>query len=310
MELSRLSVRFMSYGIKKHLQPGADKRERAEEDLRATRQRLHFLIAASPAMIYTAKAHGDYGVTFISENVVAQLGYEPTDFTDNSGFWLANIHPQDSSRVLAEISELFKRGTCVFEYRFLHKDGSYRWMRDEARLVRDAEHSPLEIAGCWVDINERKQMEEALRQSEQRFATFMANLPGVAFIKDREGRYLYNNPVASAQHNIPDTWRGKTVDDLFPAETAAQLKENDRHVLETGEVLQTVETTLHKGGLRYWLTCKFPIPDGTGKGVLLGGVGVDITEHKRFEAELRRSELQFAASSPTASGWSRICTTA
>lgn len=268
------------------------KRKFAEEDLRAARKRLEFLITASPAMIYTAKADGDFGVTFISENVINQLGYEPREFVDNSACWIDHIHPEDTARVLVEISELFQRGTHVFEYRFLHKDGNYRWMRDEARLVRDSGDSPLEIAGCWVDITERKRMEEALRQSEQRFATFMENLPGVAFIKDRDGRYLYNNPLASAQHRTPGNWCGKTVDDLFPAETAAQLKKNDQRVFESGEVLQTIETTLYRGGLRYWLACKFPIPDGTGRGVLLGGIGVDITEHKRVEAELRKSELE------------------
>ncbi len=278
--------------MKAQLTSNATRREGPVEDLSAIRKRLQFLLSASPAMIYTARAYADYGTTFMSENVTAQLGYEPKQFVDTPEFWADHIHPHDIQYVLAEMAELFRKGEHVFEYRFLHKDGSYRWMRDEARLVRDAEDSPLEIAGCWVDITERKQMEEALRQSEQRFVTFMNHLPGVAFIKDHDGRYLYNNPLAAAQHNTPGEWYGKTVDELFPPETAAQLKENDRRVLESGDVLQTIETTAQGGELRHWLTCKFLIPEGIGKDVLLGGVGIDITEQKRIEAELRRSELQ------------------
>jgi signal transduction histidine kinase len=68
-----------------------------------------------------------------------------------------------------EVPELWKKGLCTFEYRFLHKDGSYRWIREEAKVIRDAAGNPAEVMGYWTDVTERKRMEAELAKS-QRFA--------------------------------------------------------------------------------------------------------------------------------------------
>jgi signal transduction histidine kinase len=62
---------------------------------------------------------------------------------------------------------LSKTGQEVCEYRFRHNDGTYRWMRDEARLMRDVSGAPIEVIGYWIDITERKQVEERLRTAER-----------------------------------------------------------------------------------------------------------------------------------------------
>ncbi|MEE8372849.1 MAG: PAS domain S-box protein, partial [Dehalococcoidia bacterium] len=140
-------------------------RKDAEEQLRATKNRLDFLLSTSPAVIYSARAAGDYGATFISENVVAQTGYDAREFTEDSAFWVDHIHPDDRPRVLTGLSLLLEHGHHVYEYRFLHKDGTYRWMADESRLVRDADGEPLEMIGYWMDITGRKLAEEELQKA-------------------------------------------------------------------------------------------------------------------------------------------------
>jgi PAS domain S-box-containing protein len=140
-------------------------RKRAEETLHATRERLRYLVSSSPAVFYSSKPSGDYGATFISENVAKQTGYEARDFIEDSKFWADHIHPEDAPLVFAELPRVFERGEHIHEYRFLHKDGSYRWMRDELKLVRDSAGNPLEIIGCWTDITERKQAEEQIKAS-------------------------------------------------------------------------------------------------------------------------------------------------
>lgn len=123
------------------------------------------LLAMSPAVIYSCRSDGDFGATFVSENIREQLGYEPSEFTENSGFWASKVHPEDKVRILEGLSMLFKTGKHVHEYRFLHKDGSYRWMRDELRLSK-ADGLPIEIFGSWTDISERRTMEESLRDNQ------------------------------------------------------------------------------------------------------------------------------------------------
>ena len=146
-------------------------RKHAEEALRESKQRLNFLVSASPAVIYTANVEGDYAVTFISENIREQLGYEPKDFLDDPAFWLKNIHPDDRSHVTAELGgALKKKNHYSHEYRFLAKDGGYRWMHDEFRLVCGPDGDHLNLVGYWVDITERKRTDEKTLQLQDELA--------------------------------------------------------------------------------------------------------------------------------------------
>jgi PAS domain S-box-containing protein len=133
--------------------------------LRATQDRLQFLLSAVSAVVYAARPSGDFGVTYMSENVSSLLGYEVGDFIEDSSFWITHIHPDDAPRMLAEIPRVLIDGYRDSEYRFLHKNGTYRWMRDEFRLITNPSGEPVEIAGYWIDITDRKRTEEALRNS-------------------------------------------------------------------------------------------------------------------------------------------------
>ena len=140
--------------------------EAALHDIEA-RQRL--LLKSTPAMIYSCKATGDFGATFISENV-SLLGYRPQDFTDDPHFWVNHIHPDDRTRVIAGLATIFETGQHVHEYRFLRKEGTYCWLHDELRVMRNETGVPEELIGYQIDITDRKQAEEALRTSEERYA--------------------------------------------------------------------------------------------------------------------------------------------
>ena len=136
--------------------------EERTANLRQTRERLEFLLSATPAVIYTTEAGGDYRLTFISENVFSVLGYEPQEFLDLPYFWGTNVHPEDSKKVSEGLAEFSRSGHHMLEYRFKHKNGSYRWMLNELRLLRDKEGTPAEIIGYWIDITERKRYEHEM----------------------------------------------------------------------------------------------------------------------------------------------------
>ena len=133
--------------------------------LRATQDRLQFLLSAVSAVVYAARPGGDFGVTYMSENVTSLLGYEVRDFIEDPSFWITHVHPDDAPRMLTEMPRVLIDGYHDSEYRFLHKNGSYRWMRDEFRLITSPNGEPVEIAGYWIDITDRKRTEEALRNS-------------------------------------------------------------------------------------------------------------------------------------------------
>ena len=130
-----------------------------KENLLTIKNRLEFLFKVSPVMIYSAR-HDDYRITFLSENVRLQLGHYAEEFIDNPMFWIDHVHPEDLPHVFDKLSHLAEVDTLALEYRFLHKDGTYRSMYDELDLMRDTAGNPVEIIGYWVDITEKKQMEE------------------------------------------------------------------------------------------------------------------------------------------------------
>ncbi|MEB3884752.1 PAS domain S-box protein [Lyngbya sp. CCY1209] len=142
-------------------------RKAAEEENRLLKERLQFLLARSPAMIYSCRPEGDYGATFMSPNVKTILGYDPEEFTADSSFWANHIHPEDAPGVLRSASEVFQKGTIAHEYRFLHKAGHYVWLMDELRLVCDEAGEPVEIVGYWANISDRKVAEIKLQRTNE-----------------------------------------------------------------------------------------------------------------------------------------------
>jgi PAS domain S-box-containing protein len=155
------------------------------------------------------------------------------------------------------------------------------------------------VADGWVavilDITERRQIEEALRHSEERFARFMQSLPGLAWIKDVQGRYVYANEAAMKIFgHAGDGLYGKTDDDVFPPQTAAQFKANDRQALASEAGVQIIETLKQADGVvHHSIVNKFPIAGPDGRPVLVGGMAVDITDHLRAEEVLAESEQRF-----------------
>lgn len=154
-----------------------------EQALQATTNRLNFLLNYSPVVIFSSQHHGDYDPTFISENIKDVLGYEPKAFLEDSKFWMNHLHPDDLEEVLNGLTDMFADGFSVHEFRLRHSDGSYRWILQQIKLVRDYSGRPVEILGYLIDISDRKHAELELRQAKeaaeaanQAKSVFLANM--------------------------------------------------------------------------------------------------------------------------------------
>jgi methyl-accepting chemotaxis protein len=142
-------------------------RDRLEAEAAAAHGRLAHLLASSPAVIYRYPATGDFTPTFVSENIRALLGCAPDDYLKNPAFWHSRVHPDDLPRLEKGEAALFARGEYTAEYRFRRNDGSYCWIGDMQRVIRDEAGKPVEVIGSWNDISARKQAEAELAEARR-----------------------------------------------------------------------------------------------------------------------------------------------
>lgn len=164
-----------------------------EEALRDAKRRLEYVVTTSPAVIYTCRYGGDWQATFVSENLEAVLGYRARENIETPGFWIERVHPDDRERVRKGLQTLSDADHYAHEYRFLCKNGRYAWMLDRFRVVRDATGAPVECIGSWLDITERKQVEEDLKTSRIFLDNIVNSIQDPIVVLDRNRNILLAN---------------------------------------------------------------------------------------------------------------------
>ena len=151
-----------------YLQKEGRDRQQAELKLRSVTERLQYLLVKTPAVIFSRKLGGNFDMTFVSENIVSMIGYESQEFIDGSLDRHSLIHPEDREVVATSFAQILEKESISYEYRERHKNGDYRWIYDEVKLVRNSAGLPVECVGYGVDITARKQAEIALQQQLKR----------------------------------------------------------------------------------------------------------------------------------------------
>jgi PAS domain S-box-containing protein len=155
----------------------------------------------------------------------------------------------------------------------------------------------LAISACIIAVGEAsRRSQKRLRFTKTLFEAFLDNSPGVEYLKDETGKYLYVN--RTGQSIFPVDFVGKTDFDLFPSSVATQWRSNDVRALEQNKAIEFVETTPDSGGERTWLSVKFPVIDAEGRR-LLGGKSIDITDIKDAEKEIATLQSERALQSAT-----------
>jgi PAS domain S-box-containing protein len=259
-------------------------RKRGEEALR----QANLVVENSPVVIFRWRAAEGWPVAMVSQNVT-QFGYTPQELLSGAVPFAEMVYPDDLERVAREVQEHTAGGAERFqqEYRIVTRDGRLRWVDDRTVVERGADGQVLFYQGIVIDITERRQAEDALRESEERFAVFMDNLPAGAFMKDAPGTLIYANRYLHELFGW-DRAVGRTTPELLPADVAAKMEADDRAALAGGPLFFTETVRDAAGRDRVFHTWKFPVARRD-RPPLLGGVAVDITELKRAQEALQSS---------------------
>lgn len=124
-----------------------------------------------------------------------QIGYAEDEIPNHFEEWQSRVHPDDLAEALAKVKAYVAKPWPNFEneFRFRHKEGSYRWILAKASVLLDDRGVPARMLGSHLDVTERKHAEEALRLSEIRFRRLFEQANDGIFVIGSDNRYLDAN---------------------------------------------------------------------------------------------------------------------
>jgi PAS domain S-box-containing protein len=230
------------------------KRKRAEEALRENVKHFRALVENISDAISLINPYGI--VLYTSRSTQRVLGYFPEEFVGRNAFDL--IHPDDLSELMNHINVLRSKpgATTSLQFRIKHKDESWRWMEG---VGNNLTHDPSvnSIVFNYRDITGRKEAEDALRQSDERFRALVEHSSDALTLIASDGTLLYSGPSSeqilgySSGENM-----GKNVFQFIHADDGDRAKLIFRQLLHTPKQTVTMQLRLlHKNGSWRWMEC-------------------------------------------------------
>jgi two-component system cell cycle sensor histidine kinase/response regulator CckA len=261
-----------------------------EDALRLSEENLRRCLDDSPLGICIVTVEGE--IIYVNRTILDIYSLDDLKITPLKTFYTPESFAEYKIR-----KEKRKRGEYAlseYEISIVRKDGEVRNLQVFRKAILwDGEKQFMVI---YQDFTERKRAEEALRKSEQRLRAFLENSAVIAWLKDEQGRYVYLSENYQRRFGVHlQDWIGKTDFDIWPRDVAEVFRKNDLTVMASDKPLEVVEETQQPDGSHsWWLSSKFCLRDGTGN-KYVGGLGVDITERKQAEEELRDTEQRLSS---------------
>lgn len=263
-------------------------RKRMHEELEHSQAQQAAILAALPVAVYAAEVPGDLDATWMSSSVERFTGFPAERFTTEPDFWSAHLHPDDREKTIASYQKELEAGEARVEYRWQVADGSFRWFSDHAVCVA-RRASTTHVIGVIADVSERRQAEQALRESEEKYRDLVEKIGEAIFTVDSEGILTFIS--AAARHIVgfePAELVGRHFSRFIHPEDLPALVASFEQTIR-GELHPSEYRVIHKAGAVRWVrSSSQPILDGE-RPVGLRGVLMDITERREAELALQHS---------------------
>jgi PAS domain S-box-containing protein len=276
-------------------------RRQVEESLRKTKETYRLVVDNMADVITVMDLNLHF--TYVSPSVIRLRGYTAEEVMAQS---IEQVMTPESLQIVARVFEeelkLEASGTAdpgrtrILELEEYRKDGSTVWLENHLSSFRDKENKLAGIIALSHDITERKQGEEALRNSEGRLRTLVQTIPDLIWLKDKEGVYLSCNTMFERFFGAREAdIVGKTDYGFVDRKLADSFREHDRKAMAAGKPTRNEEwiTFADDGHHAFLETIKTPMHDAQGTLVGVLGIGRDITERKRSEETLKESENKY-----------------
>ncbi|MCX7825896.1 MAG: PAS domain S-box protein, partial [Verrucomicrobiae bacterium] len=271
-------------------------RKRAENALRLSEQRFRLIARATTDGVWDWDLVSNR--VWRNETYASLFLYKPEEVGADHQWFLDRVHPEDRERIVAEFETARNEGAefHASEYRFRRADGQYAHVYDRAYFVRDERGVAVRAVGGMMDITGRRQAEEMLRASEERYRRLHESMTD-AFVKvDMKGRIQEFNPAYRNMLGYTDEeLRQLTYVDLTPEKWHVF---EDRIVRE--QILLRGHSAVYEKEYRRKDGTVFPVElrtfllrDRQGEPSGMWAIVRDVTERKRAEDALRESEDRY-----------------
>jgi PAS domain S-box-containing protein len=276
---------------------GRDITARKEAELRAEADRLKLQMAIQAAGLVTAEIDYRSNQNHISGELarLMELGDGPMVVPRQAIF--ERIHPDDRARYLEAIARTTDpagNGHLAIDVRAQMPSGAVKWLHIVLQVtfaMVDGELRPDRGICAAADVTEKLVAERRMRAAQRMTESVIENAGALVYAKDLEGRFILSNQAWRALHGMTPEEAARAVTDekVFGAETAAQLRENDRRVARSGEPIVVHEKAMVRGRWITFRSHKFPLYDDAGQVYAVCGVSTDITDV--VEADRRKDEF-------------------
>ncbi|HEV8231258.1 MAG TPA: PAS domain S-box protein, partial [Thermoanaerobaculia bacterium] len=257
-------------------------RKRTETALRESEERFRVAAEISSDLVYEWDLETGEVLYLHSRSASARaLPHKRED-------WEKLVHPDDRERVIASVRRTLETDQAFFEeYRIVIPDGSMRVRVGYGKVLRDPRGRALKWVGVNKDVTDQRQTETALRDSEQKLRTLVANMPVVMFAIDREGIFTHSEGKGLEALGLkPGEVVGRSAWELY--RKYPDILDHLRRALSGDAHTATVRLGEVAFETRY-----APYRDVEGRVVGVIGVATDVTEQHRSEQALRSSESRY-----------------
>jgi PAS domain S-box-containing protein len=263
-------------------------RKRIEKELRESEEKYRAIFESFHDVYYQTDKEGL--VTIISPSVRTHAGYDPEDIIGHpvTDFYL---NPEDRETLLEKLKET--GAVNDYELKLKARDGSVIETSMSAHIIFGNGGEPAGVEGVLRDITERKQAEEALKESEEKYRDLVENLTEVIYAVNPSFKVLYVSPaIKSLIGYTPREMEGQTFTGLIHEDDLPRATENIKKIL-SGESASNEYRIIAKSGKTKWIhTSSRPILRGESV-VGVQGILTDITERREAEKELKESEKKY-----------------
>ena len=262
--------------------------ENAERSLRQSEERLRIVAKATNDVVWEWDMQ-DNRVWF-SENFQAAFGHTESQSGMTSEEWFDFIHPDDKGRVITGLSASLASAGRVWwsEYRMRRGNGSYAHIFDRASIIYDPEGKPASMVGIKIDMSERRQAEEKIREQAELLdktqdAIIVCNLDRKITFWNQGAERIYG---WSAAETIGRNFRQL----LYPVKLPPQIHEAEKCLEARGEWMGELQE-FTKSGVAVTVQARCTvIRDDQNRPKSLLIVNTNITEHKQLEEQFLRSQ--------------------